>query len=85
MASQGEVSSKLLALQCFPTSQSHAFGKQTRLMDAEVERVMSRYSKLNRVNAVQVAQARSLNTVQATPTLNRLCNLNGWDLKTCLS
>lgn len=52
-----------------------------RLMDAEVEGVMSRCSRLNQVNADQVAQASSLNTVKATPKLNRLCNLNGWDLK----
>lgn len=56
-----------------------------RLMDAEIEGVMSRCSKLNQVNADQVTQARSLNTVKATPKLNILCNLNSWDLKTCLS
>lgn len=56
-----------------------------RLMDTEVAGVMSRCSKLNQVNADQVTQARSLNTVKATPKLNRLCNVNGWDSETCLS
>lgn len=59
--------------------------EKMRLMDAEVEGVMSRCSKLNQVNADHVAQARSLNTVKATPKLNRLCNLHSWDLETCLS
>lgn len=42
-------------------------------------------SKLNQIHADQVSQARCLNSAKATPKLNGLSNLNGWDLEICLS